>query len=104
MAKRKVMYREVYSRERRAVREDRDMNYEGVRTGQINSKPTTRSAPMPTKSSVRAARYVRDEMHTLKRGSSPHVQSRKQAVAVGLSKARRAGVRVPARTSRKRGS
>ena len=42
----------------------------------------------------RAGAFVREEMHSLRRGST-HVRSPEQAVAVGLSRARAAGVRVP---------
>lgn len=41
----------------------------------------------------RAGQFVRQEMHEI--GKSKRVRSRKQAVAVGLSRARRAGVKVP---------
>ncbi|MGH9866604.1 MAG: DUF6496 domain-containing protein [Candidatus Polarisedimenticolia bacterium] len=44
--------------------------------------------------STRAGKYVREEMHHRKEGEHPGM-SRKQAIAVGLSKARRAGVKVP---------
>lgn len=54
-------------------------------------------ARLPRKNSRRygrrAGQYVREEMHRL--GKSAHVRSRSEAVAVGLSRARRAGVRVP---------
>ena len=51
---------------------------------------------------TQAGEYVREEMEHAKRGKHP-VKSRKQAIAIGLSKARESGVRVPAkkRTSRK---
>jgi uncharacterized protein DUF6496 len=45
---------------------------------------------------TQAGEFVREEMHHAKRGKHP-VKSRKQAVAIGLSKARRSGVKVPAR-------
>ncbi|MBY0370982.1 hypothetical protein K2X33_09865 [bacterium] len=56
---------------------------------------------MPTKHSkhkkspsTRAGKYVREEMEQLHHGKkSPH--SRKQAIAIGLSRARKAGVPVP---------
>lgn len=38
---------------------------------------------------------------TLRSGSGQKVQSRKQAIAIGLSEARRAGGKVPAKRSRK---
>jgi hypothetical protein len=43
---------------------------------------------------TQAGEYVREEMHHGKRGKHP-VKSRKQAIAIGLSKARRSGVKVP---------
>ncbi len=45
--------------------------------------------------STQAGEFVREEMHQLERGN-PRVQSRKQAIAIGLSEARRAGVKLPA--------
>jgi hypothetical protein len=45
---------------------------------------------------TQAGEYVREEMHHKKRGKHP-VKSRKQAIAIGLSKARRSGVKVPRR-------
>jgi hypothetical protein len=46
------------------------------------------------KASTQAGEYVREEMHH-KRSGKHKVKSRKQAIAIGLSKARRSGVRVP---------
>jgi hypothetical protein len=46
------------------------------------------------KPSVQAGEFIREEMHALKKGSSNHVRSRQQAIAVGLSEARRAGIKV----------
>ncbi len=43
---------------------------------------------------TQAGEYVREEMEHAKRGKHP-VKSRKQAIAIGLSKARRSGVKVP---------
>lgn len=45
-------------------------------------------------STTQAGEFVKEEMHHKKRGKHP-VKSRKQAVAIGLSKARKAGVKVP---------
>ncbi|HZZ85185.1 MAG TPA: DUF6496 domain-containing protein [Anaeromyxobacteraceae bacterium] len=45
---------------------------------------------------TQAGEFVREEMEHAKRGKHP-VKSRKQAVAIGLSKARRSGVKVPAK-------
>jgi hypothetical protein len=51
--------------------------------------------------SPKASRKVEKAMHEMKRGklrsgrSGKKVKSRKQAIAIGLSEARRAGARVP---------
>jgi hypothetical protein len=53
---------------------------------------------------------VKKAMHERKRGtlrsgrSGKKVRSRKQAIAIGLSQARRAGAKVPSRKGRKRKS
>jgi hypothetical protein len=66
---------------------------------------------MPTRKSSRrkyskkAAKAVEREMHAMKRGtlksgrSGKKVKSRKQAIAIGLSEARRAGAKVPKKKS-----
>lgn len=66
---------------------------------------------MARKYSEAASKKVEKAMHELKRGtlrsgrSGSKVKSRKQAVAIGLSEARQAGKKVPARSSvRKRKS
>jgi len=46
------------------------------------------------KASTRAGKYVREEMHHMREGKHP-VKSRKQAIAIGLSKARKRGIKVP---------
>jgi len=57
---------------------------------------------------AKAGRKVERAMHEMKRGklrsggSGKKVTSRKQAIAIGLSEARRAGGKVPRRTSRKK--
>jgi hypothetical protein len=66
---------------------------------------------MARKYSEAASRKVGRAMHELKRGtlksgrSGTKVKSRKQAIAIGLSEARRAGKKVPKkRAARKRSS
>jgi len=49
--------------------------------------------------STQAGAFVREEIHHAREGKHP-VRGRRQAVAIGLSKARRAGIRIP----RRRGS
>lgn len=56
----------------------------------------------------KAAKKVKRAMHERKRGtlrsgrSGRKVKSRKQAIAIGLSEARRSGAKVPAKRSRKK--
>ncbi|HEX2861990.1 MAG TPA: DUF6496 domain-containing protein [Lacunisphaera sp.] len=59
----------------------------GARAGK---KPTTQ-----------AGEFVREEMREYKRGSG-NVRSRKQAIAIGLSEARRSGVKLPAPRGKKK--
>jgi hypothetical protein len=47
---------------------------------------------------TQAGEFVREEMHHKKRGKHP-IKSRKQAIAIGLSKARRSGIDVPRKRS-----
>ena len=47
------------------------------------------------KPSTQAGEFVREEMHAMKKGSG-NVRSRKQAIAIGLSEARRSGVKLGA--------
>jgi hypothetical protein len=50
-----------------------------------------------------ASNEVRTEMHHLKKGKhGKRLKSRKQAVAIGLSKARRKGKKVPKKSSSKK--
>lgn len=46
------------------------------------------------KPTTQAGEFVREEMHALHQGSG-NVRSRQQAIAIGLSEARRAGVKLP---------
>jgi len=60
---------------------------------------------MPRKYSKSASKDVERAMHkkkrgTLKSGSGKTVQSRKQAVAIGLSEARKKGKKVPKKKAR----
>jgi len=57
------------------------------------------------KYSTAASKKVRKTMHerkkgTLKSGSGKKVKSRKQAIAIGLSQARKAGKKVPKKKSK----
>lgn len=51
--------------------------------------------------STQAGEFVREEIEHVKRGKHG-ARSRRQAVAIGLSKARRAGVKVPPKKSSRR--
>jgi hypothetical protein len=71
---------------------------------------------MPTKKSggrkysKKAGKSVKREMHKMKRGtlksggSGKNVKSRKQAIAIGLSEARKSGAKVPRKKSSSRSS
>ena len=66
-----------------------------------NARSAKRRGKRPT---TQAGAYVREEMQHKKSGKHK-VKNRKQAIAIGLSKARRSGVKVPKKgTSRKRSS
>ncbi|MEO7701733.1 MAG: DUF6496 domain-containing protein [Opitutus sp.] len=56
-------------------------------------KRARRDARAGKKPSTQAGEFVREEMHELKKGSG-NVRSRKQAIAIGLSEARRSGVKL----------
>lgn len=59
------------------------------------SKTSSTSRRKTDRSSRRkASQEVRTEMHHMKRGKHK-VKSRKQAIAIGLSKARRKGAKIP---------
>jgi hypothetical protein len=51
--------------------------------------------------SKKAGEEVRTEMHHMRSGKHP-VKNRKQAIAIGLSKARRKGAKVPSRSQSRR--
>jgi hypothetical protein len=48
--------------------------------------------------STQAGKYVREEMEEMKQGN-PNVRSPQQAIAIGLSRARKEGVPIPPRKS-----
>jgi hypothetical protein len=52
-------------------------------------------------SSTQAGEFVREEIHHVRRGKHG-AKSPEQAVAIGLSKARRSGIRVPPKGSKSR--
>jgi len=62
---------------------------------------------MPRKYSEAASKKVERTMHerkkgTLKSGSGKKVKSRKQAIAIGLSQARKEGKKVPKKPARRK--
>jgi uncharacterized protein DUF6496 len=71
------------------------------------SRSTTRSGGR-RKYGTKAGQKVEKAMHEMKRGqlrsggSGRKVKSRKQAIAIGLSQARRSGAKVPAKRSSSR--
>jgi len=60
----------------------------------------TRSSTTGSKGSRKVHKVMKEHKHgTLKSGSGKKVRSRKQAVAIALSEARRAGARIPKKKS-----
>jgi len=65
------------------------------------SKPSTSHSKTSRKYGLKVQQAVEREMHEFKRGelksgrSGKKVTSRKQAIAIGLSEARRSGAKVP---------
>jgi len=47
------------------------------------------------KPSTQAGEFVREKMHNMKTRKSGSAKSKKQAIAIGLSEARRSGVKLP---------
>jgi len=63
-------------------------------------KQNIRRAQKARSSSTQAGEYVREEIEHVRRGKHG-ARSAKQAIAIGLSKARRAGVKLPPRAGKK---
>jgi len=63
-----------------------------TKTAKKNARKDARQGKRPT---TQAGEFVREEMRRFKRGKSD-IKSRKQAVAIGLSEARRSGVKLGA--------
>lgn len=61
---------------------------------QATRRRATNSKRRGNKASTQAGAFVREEMHH-KRSEKHGRMTRKQAIAVGLSKARKAGIKVP---------
>ena len=77
------------------------------KTGSSSKKRSSSKSSSGRKYGPKAQEYVKEEMHEMKHGklrsgrSGKKVTSRKQAIAIGLSEARRHGAKVPANTQRK---
>jgi hypothetical protein len=86
----------------------------GTELACFRSVPTVREVYMPSRRTLeramkdrregkspgtQASEFVREEIHHIREGKHG-ARSTKQAIAIGLSKARRAGVRLPAPASR----
>src|SRR5450759_3174496 len=64
------------------------------RTVAVPEKKTTRPARKTKSPSTQAGEYVREEIEHVREGKHG-ARSAKQVIAIGLSKARRAGVKIP---------
>jgi hypothetical protein len=60
----------------------------------MGAKTKSRKRPRQRKYDKRVGEEVRTEMHHMREGKHP-VKNRKQAIAIGLSKARKKGEKVP---------
>ena len=58
-------------------------------------KGASRDKRKGNKATTQAGNYVKQEMRRLKKGGSKKPKNKRQAIAIGLSEARRDGVRVP---------
>jgi hypothetical protein len=71
------------------------------------TKATTRKAYAKKRqgyaTSTAAGEFVREEMHHKEQGRHGR-ESRKQAIAIGLAKARKAGLKVPRKPSARKGA
>jgi hypothetical protein len=63
-----------------------------TKTARKGAAKDKRAGKKPT---TQAGNYVKQEMERLKRGGKKKPKNRKQAIAIGLSEARRDGVKVP---------
>ncbi len=79
----------------------------GAKKAGTRRKSAAKKSPSKRKYSPAASSQVGDELHEMKRGrlksgrSGKKVTSRKQAIAIGLSEARRSGKKVPPNPNRK---
>jgi hypothetical protein len=64
-------------------------------------KESRRAKRAGKRASTQAGPFVREEIRHVRRGKHG-ARSTKQAIAIGLSKARRAGVKVPAKRGRRK--
>ncbi len=69
-------------------------------TAKKRARQDARTGKNPT---TQAGEFVREEMHEMKRGKGG-ARSRKQAIAIGLSEARRSGVKLGAPKGRTSGA
>jgi len=77
------------------------------KTAKISASAKTRKQSAQRKYSPLAGEYVREEMEEMKEGklksggSGKTIRNPKQAIAIGLSEARKAGAKVPAKPRHK---
>jgi hypothetical protein len=68
-----------------------------TKTARKGARKDKRQGKKPT---TQAGNYVKQEMRRLKSGGSKKPKNRKQAIAIGLSEARRDGVKIPKKKGR----
>jgi hypothetical protein len=80
--------------QRRGVRDDAQHRKESEMPEQKTIRRARRAKRQGKSASTQAGEFVREEMHHIRRGKHG-ARSTKQAIAIGLGKARRAGVKLP---------
>lgn len=77
----------------------------GKKTSRKTSKKSGKKTSKKKSPYTKASKYVREEMHEYKHGAAKRkrrpIKSSKQAVAIGLSIARKKGIKVPKKSKRK---
>jgi hypothetical protein len=76
------------------------LNWHGMPTATTKKRAQARKREGKA-ASTQAGEFVREQVSKMKRGKG-NARNRKQAVAIGLSEARRSGVKVPAEPRSKR--
>ncbi len=98
-AVRKIGRQAITSKKQSRTRSNTSSTQEDSMPEQQTKRRAQKAKQEGKAATTQAGAFVAEEMRHKKRGKHP-VKSRKQAIAIGLSKARRSGVDVPKRTTK----